>query len=260
MDTENVLLEINNPIATVVLNRPEALNAITPSLNRQLQEILLRVQNDPRVRVVVLTGAGKAFCAGGDVGSLRSLKNSREARSFIEQSGKTAAILYNMTKPVIAMVNGVAAGAGFNMALLADIVFCAKSARFAQSFSKIGLIPDWGGNYLLPRAVGLHKAKELIFTGDLLDAEQALRLGLVNQIVDDAKLTEVTYEFADRIAKSAPQAQRLAKQLLNQSDGLTLKNILKLETDAQTLCLQTEDFQEGISAFFEKRPPKFYGG
>ena len=260
METENVLLEINNNIATIVLNRPETFNAITPALNQQLHEILLSVQNDPQVRAVILTGVGKAFCAGGDVGSLRSLKDSKEARSFIEQSGKTAALLYNMTKPVIAMVNGVAAGAGFNMALLCDLVFCAKSARFAQSFSKIGLIPDWGGNYLLSRAVGLHKAKELIFTGDLLDAEQALQLGLVNQVVNDAELTEVTYQFAGRLVKGAPQAQRLAKQILNNSDGLTLEKILELETDAQTLCLQTEDFQEGIGAFFEKRPPKFSGG
>ncbi|MFY9174043.1 MAG: enoyl-CoA hydratase/isomerase family protein [Peptococcia bacterium] len=259
MSAECVLLEITDSIATITLNRPAAYNAITPELNSKLQEILIKAEAAPQVKVIVLTGAGKAFCAGGDLGSLAGLKDLKASRNFIAESGKTAALIYRSSKPVIAMVNGVAAGAGFNIALLSDIVICAESARFAQSFAKIGLIPDWGGHYLLPRAIGLHKAKELMFTAELIDAEHALRLGIVNKVVKDDQLRTVTYDYARKLANSASLALGIIKSIVNQSVTLTLENTLALETDAQTLCLQSQDCQEGIRAFREKRPANFKG-
>jgi 2-(1,2-epoxy-1,2-dihydrophenyl)acetyl-CoA isomerase len=157
------------------------------------------------------------------------------------------------------MVNGVAAGAGFNIVLACDIVICAKSARFAQSFSKIGLIPDCGGTYLLPRAMGLHKAKELMFTADLISSDDAKQYGFVNYLVEDEDLTETTYKFAKKLASSVPVALRFIKKILNQSYELSLDSALKLEASLQSFCIQTKDSKEGIQAFKQKRAPVFIG-
>lgn len=259
MADQLVLLDIKDGIATVTLNRPEVYNAITPELNDKLWEVLTEVEAEPRVRVIVLTGSGKAFCAGGDLNSLAELQDPAASHKFIRESGKTAALIYRISKPVIAMVNGVAAGAGFNIALLADIVICAKSAKFVQSFTNVALIPDWGGHYLLPRAVGMHKAKELMFTADLLDAEYAMQLGLVNRVVEDEQLRTETYKYARKLAESASLAISMIKSLVNESATLSLEDVLSLEAEGQVLCLQTQDCQEGIQAFREKRPPKFKG-
>lgn len=164
-----------------------------------------------------------------------------------------------LSKPVIAMVNGVAAGAGFNLALACDIVYSAKSARFAQSFAKVGLVPDCAGMYLLPRVVGKHKAKELMFTADLIGAEEASRLGLVNALADDDKLLEETYAFAEKLKQSAPLALTLIKSTVNRADTLTLDSLLEQEAHMQTVCMQTADHKEGVAAFLEKRPPAFTG-
>lgn len=259
MEEKAVLVEIKSAVATIRMNRPSAMNSLNDTLVNDMTAALTQVQNDPSVRAIVLTGNGKAFCAGGDLFYLTSLQQLTAARNFIAAAGNITSMIMNMEKPVIAMVNGVAAGAGFNLALACDIVFCAKSARFAQSFSKVGLVPDCGGMYLLPRVVGRHKAKELMFTADLIDAETALKLGVVNQVVDDAQLQEVTYQFADRMAASAPMAIALMKRVLNQSDNYDLATTLEFEANMQTLCMQTEDHKEGVAAFKEKRAPIFKG-
>jgi len=254
-----VLLEKKNGIATITMNRPKVLNSLHPVVIDGLVNALLDVQKDTDVRVVVLTGAGKAFCAGGDLPYIETIDNPVEGREYINNAAKITSTIINMEKPVIAMVNGVAAGAGFNLALACDIIFCAKSARFAQSFVKVGLIPDCGGTYLLPRVVGLHKAKELMFTAELINADKARDLGIVNQVVDDAELKEITYKFAEKLANSAPIALALMKKILNQSDNLSLENELEMEAGLQCICLQTEDNKEGVRAFKEKRAPVFKG-
>ena len=180
MEEKSVLLTKNAGIATITLNRPAAMNSLNQALTVELAAALADVRQDASVRVVVLTGNGKAFCAGGDLNYLSSLDTPAACRDFINQAGANVEALLNLEKPVIAMVNGVAAGAGFNIALACDLVFCASTVKFAQSFSKVGLVPDCGGLFLLPRLIGLHKAKELMFTADLIDAAQALALGLVN--------------------------------------------------------------------------------
>lgn len=257
--TQAVLYALQDEIATITLNRPKALNSMNDALVRELHDALDQAEADKSVRVIVLTGAGRAFCAGGDLAYLRELKSPIDARSFIVAVGKLAEKIMRLSKPVIAMVNGVAAGAGFNLALACDIIYSAKSARFAQSFAKVGLVPDCAGMYLLPRVVGKHKAKELMFTADLIGAEEASRLGLVNALADDDKLLEETYAFAEKLKQSAPLALTLIKSTVNRADTLTLDSLLEQEAHMQTVCMQTNDHKEGVAAFLEKRPPAFTG-
>jgi 2-(1,2-epoxy-1,2-dihydrophenyl)acetyl-CoA isomerase len=259
MEDQSVLLEISNFIAIITLNRPFSLNTMNQDLVDELTIALRTVKRDTNVRAVILTGNGKAFCAGGDLGYLESIDSSIEGRQFIANVGDLVSIIMNLEKPVVAMVNGVAAGAGFNLALACDIVYCAQSARFAQSFVKVGLVPDCGGMYLLPRIVGLHKAKELMFTADLINADTALQLGLVNKVVEDDKLKEETYAFVKKLANSAPIAIGFMKNTLNRSDNLSLDAVLDCEAELQSICMQTEDHKEGVRAFKEKRNPIFTG-
>lgn len=256
---QNVLVTIAEGIATLTLNRPEAMNSLNQAMVDELIQTLTEIQSDSSVKAVVLTGCGRVFTAGGDLSYLVSIEDPITARNFIGSVGQIVKLLMAMEKPVIAMVNGVAAGAGFNLALACDIIFCAQSARFAQSFAKVGLVPDCGGLYLLPRIVGFHKAKELMFTADLIDAEMALRLGLVNQVVEDAELKNVTYKFAARMVQAAPIALGMIKTMINRSDNLDLDSTLECEANLQTICLQTEDHKEGVAAFKEKRVPLFKG-
>jgi 2-(1,2-epoxy-1,2-dihydrophenyl)acetyl-CoA isomerase len=258
MNENSVLIEKKDGIGTLFLNRPETKNSIDRKTLQQMLEALSEFKNDLAVKTIVITGKGKAFCAGGDLMDLVSIDDIIEARNFIALAGKLVSTIRDLGKPVIAMVNGIAAGAGFNIALACDIVFCAKSSKFMQSFSKIGLVPDCGGMYLLPKVIGLHKAKELMFTGDMIDAETAEKMGLVNRVVEEEKLEEETYKFASQLVSSAPLAIMMMKRVLNQGE-LTLDTVLELETDLQSICMQTKDHKEGVRAFQEKRQPIFKG-
>ncbi len=257
MEEAVVLYEKIGQIAKITLNRPKALNAMNGELVQSLASRLTEAEKDTDVRVIVLTGAGKGFCAGGDLSYLKQLTNVIEARGFITEVGALVSQIQSIAKPIIAMVNGVAAGAGFNLAIACDIVFAADTARFAQSFVKVGLVPDCGGMYLLPKIVGIHKAKELMFTADLIGVDKANELGLINRIVAGDKLEEETLTFANKLIASAPIALGMVKKTLNGMEDMTLDNWLLHEADMQTLCMQTEDHKEGIAAFLEKRAPKF---
>ena len=257
MEEAVVLYEKIGQIAKITLNRPKALNAMNGELVSTLASRLDDAGNDHDVRVIILTGNGKGFCAGGDLAYLKQLTNVIEARAFITEVGALVKQIQSITKPIIAMVNGVAAGAGFNLALACDIVFASDTARFAQSFVKVGLVPDCGGMYLLPKIVGMHKAKELMFTADLIGAAKADELGLLNRVIESDKLEAETLAFAEKLLLSAPIALGMVKQTLNGMEDMTLENWLVHEADMQTLCMQTKDHQEGISAFLEKRAPEF---
>lgn len=255
---EAVLYSVENGIATVTLNRPQSLNSMNDALIEGLHASLTQAETDPVVRVLVLTGNGKAFCAGGDLAFLNGLENVSAKKDFIARVGEVAKRITTLSKPVLAYVNGVTAGAGVNLMLACDLIYASAKARFGESFAKVGLIPDCGGLYFLPKAIGVHKAKELMFTGDLIDACTAKSLGLLNHVYEDDELRAKVYEMAARLAAGAPLALELTKKYLNNT-ALTLDEVLALEETTQSLLMGTADCKEGIAAFYEKRVPQFQG-
>ena len=263
MTYECLLYEVKDGIATLTLNRPDRLNALGGSLREDLHDAVTRSAADPEVRVMVITGAGKGFCSGGDVKAMGEAKAGQRERPLIEKIApgrdRTLLAMREAPQPIIAAVNGAAAGAGMNLALGCDIRIASTAARFTQAFVKRGLHPDWGGTYFLPRAIGTAKACEMIFTGDVIDAAEAERLGIVSRVVAPEELMPAAYEFARRIAAGPPVAIRLAKRSIYANSELDLRAALQVETMAQNICFETEDATEGIRAFGEKRAPTFKG-
>lgn len=257
MGTE-VLYQVQDGVATITMNRPQSLNSMNPGLIDGLHEVLTKAAADTAVRCLVLTGAGRAFCAGGDLGYLNGIESLAEKRAFINRVGDVARRITMLSKPVIAKVNGITAGAGVNLMLACDLVYAVDTAKFGESFAKVGLIPDCGGLFFLPRTVGTLKAKELMFTADLISAAEAEKLGIVNHLCSAEKLDAVVADMAKRLAASAPLSISLIKQYVNQP-GLTLDDVLAAEAVAQPLCMGSADCAEGIAAFQEKRAPRFTG-
>jgi 2-(1,2-epoxy-1,2-dihydrophenyl)acetyl-CoA isomerase len=257
------MYEEEEGIATLTLNRPERLNALGDTLRDDLHHAIVRASDDPAVRVMILTGAGRGFCSGGDVKAMHDAKEREQGRPLFEKVApgrdKTILAMRDAPKPIIAAVNGPAAGAGMNLALACDMRIAATTARFGETFVKRGLHVDWGGTYFLPRLVGMAKACELIFTGDLIDAEEALALGLVSKVVSPEELMPTVRQLARKIAFGPPIAIRLAKRALYRSQDSDLRSALEFETYAQNICSETEDAREGIRAFVEKRSPRFTG-
>jgi len=258
-----LLYEMKDGVATLTLNRPERLNALGDTLRDDLHHAVLRAAADDEVRVMVITGAGKGFCSGGDVKAMHENKEAGATRSMLERMAplrdQVLLALRDAPKPVIAAVNGAAAGAGMNLALAADIRIASTAARFSQAFVKRGLHPDWGGTYFLPRIVGMAKACELIFTGEMIDAAEALRLGLVSAVHPPEELMSATLALARKIAQGPPLAIRLARRALHHNADADLRSALEFETFAQNICSESEDAREGIRAFVEKRTPVFRG-
>jgi len=263
MTYESLIYEVKDGIATLTLNRPDRLNALGGTLRDDLFDAVTRSAADPEVRVMVVTGAGKGFCSGGDVKAMGEAKAGQRERPLIEKIApsrdRTLLAMREAPQPIIAAVNGAAAGAGMNLALGCDIRIASTAAKFTQAFVKRGLHPDWGGTYFLPRVVGTAKACEMIFTGDVIDAAEALRLGIVSRVVAPEELMPTAYELARRIAAGPPVAIRLAKRSIYANEDLDLRAALQNETMAQNICFETEDATEGIRAFGEKRAPAFKG-
>ena len=256
-----VLLERAGAVATLVLNRPAKKNAVTPAMWEGLLHGLRDIAVDPTVRAVVVTGAGDAFCSGADLwgGASDDGKPRQHRLMWMEQMNDVCRALFRVPQPVIAKVRGAAVGAGCNLALACDLVVAADTTKFSEIFTKRGLSPDFAGSWLVPRLVGLQKARELMFFADILTAADAERYGLVNKVVPAADLDAVVDEWAARLAAGPPIAMALTKRLLNDSFAKSLDQALSDEAAAQSLNFSTKDTAEALAAFTEKREPRFTG-
>jgi 2-(1,2-epoxy-1,2-dihydrophenyl)acetyl-CoA isomerase len=247
-------------IATLTLNRPEARNALDIVMRRELVAALDEIETDGATRVLILTGAGGHFCSGGDVKTMREQRyTAAEGRRRVELLNAMVKRLVDFPRPTIAMVDGYAVGAGSNLALCCDLIVASDRAKFGELFWKIGLVPDGGGTWLLPRLVGLARAKELIFTADVIDAAEAARIGLVNRVVPVAELRSATEALAEKIAAGPPAVLAMAKHMVNRAATSDLGAALDLEAFSQGLAIASDDHQEGLAAFFDKRAPRFTG-
>ena len=259
---EHIQISESEGIVTITLNRPEKLNAFVGHMRRDLAEALEHAGSDRSVRVVIITGAGRAFCAGGDIGFMAELMQRRDAEEFARILGAGRRVILairQMTKPVIAAINGPASGAGCNLAFACDLRIASSTATFSQSFAKVGLHPDWGGTYFLPRLVTPNKACELFFLGESIDAAEAERLGIVNRVVAPEELEAATMQLAERLRAAPPIALAAAKHAVYMSEGADLEEMLRYETEAQLRCFDSDDGPAGLRAFFEKREPRFTG-
>jgi 2-(1,2-epoxy-1,2-dihydrophenyl)acetyl-CoA isomerase len=258
-----LLYDVRDRIATLTLNRPDRLNALGDTLRDDLYDAVAKSAADPEVRVLVITGAGRGFCSGGDVKAMSEREQGGDAPPTSERwlpiRDRVILAMRDCPKPVIAAINGAAAGAGMNLALACDLRIASTAAKFSQAFVKRGLTPDWGGSWFLPRIVGAAKASELIFTGDTIDAAEALRLGIVNAVVAPEQLMAEAYKLARKIADGPPVAIQLAKRAIHHNQDVDLRSGLEFETFTQGICRQTEDSKEGVKAFLEKRAPVFRG-
>jgi 2-(1,2-epoxy-1,2-dihydrophenyl)acetyl-CoA isomerase len=262
--TTDLLENVKDGVARLTLNRPDRLNAMSRPMLDALLEALPRLAEDPDVGVIVLTGAGRGFCAGGDVkamaeGNELGGQTMEEKAQALRSRMETSRWLHEMPKPTIAMVRGPAAGAGLSLAMACDMRIAGDSARLGTAFARVGYSGDFGGSYYLTQLVGTAKARELYFTADLLDAQQALALGLVNRVVPDARLEEETMALASRLARGPRVAYRYMKRNMNAAESASLKEMLDLEAWHHTRTGMTEDHREAARAFVEKREPQFKG-
>jgi len=263
MDYQDVIYTEDGGIATMTLNRPEQMNALSPAMRESMYRVLEHVSQDKKVRVLVITGAGRAFCSGADVRTLAGNANRPAVQEKPpESSGERVSVhvlLQKCQKPVIAAVNGVAAGAGLDLALACDIRIASDKARFAELYIRRGLFPVEGGIYLLPRLVGTGKALELIWTGDMIDASEAASIGLVNRVVPHQELEIATRELAEKLARAAPLAIQKAKRAVYAGLGMDFESSMKYIQPLMREILQSRDHKEGTQAFLEKREPIFKG-
>jgi enoyl-CoA hydratase/carnithine racemase len=252
-----VLIEttVTGPVARITLNRPEKLNAFTGTMREDLLAALEACEANDAVRCVVISGAGRAFCAGGDVAFMSGLQSQNDTVTFrrLLDAGRAIVLrITSMTKPVIAAINGIAAGAGCNLALACDYRIASETAKLSQSFVRIGLQPDWGGTWLLPRLVGRSRAMEMMMTGRTVEAEEALALGLVDQVVPSSEFDAATEKLATTLAEAPPVAARSIKRALTQLDREELEMQLALEAEQQVECFLSDESKAKIAAFLAK--------
>jgi enoyl-CoA hydratase/carnithine racemase len=259
--TSELERSLDGGVLTLTLARPDARNALSLSLIKELTAALHEAETQKAARCLVITGKGSAFCAGGDIKEMKERAGKAVATKERLQGGlnKIAHSIFNMEKPVVAKVNGDAAGAGFNLALACDIVYAADTARFHASFIKVALIPDVGGSWTLPRRVGLHRAKEMLFLGESVAAADAEKMGLINRAVPAAQLDTFVNGIAHTLAAQPTKTIGLAKRAMHRGLASTFEEALEHEAYAQGYCFSTADHVEGTEAFFEKRPPNFKG-
>lgn len=259
MSYSNIHLGVDDAIATLTVDRPERLNALNPLTMVEIERAIAELRDDRSVRCLIITGAGnKAFIAGADIGEMAAMSGFDEKR-FAEHGLSVLRSLEHLPIPVIAAVNGYALGGGTELALACDLIIAADTARFGQPEIKIGIIPGFGGTQRLPRRIGLQKAREMIYTGDIIDAATALRYGLCNYVYPAASLMAECRKLAQKIAHQAPLAIQQAKAAINAGIEMDLDSGIRFETEAVALAFSTRDKQEGMAAFLEKRNPIFTG-
>jgi len=272
MDFSTINYNKSEHIATLTLNRPEKLNAINPIMTQEIIRVLNEVDTDDEVRVLIITGAGKAFCAGADVGTLPGdaknttavpVETSRTPedirRGLVSSSGVILPKLQRLQKPTIAMVNGLAVGAGCDLAMGCDLRTGSENTRFMNAFIRIGLFPGWGGTWLYPRIMGVGKALEFLFTGDYLEAQEAEKTGVLNKLAKADELIATTMTLAQKIANGPPIAMRLTKMQVYKGLEVDLDTALQMAAACETITLTSEDHKEGVKALREKRRPQFKG-
>jgi len=255
----SILFSIQDSVALIKLNRPDVLNSFNKEMALELQQALEKCRDDKEIRAVLLTGEGRGFCAGQDLAEAISPGAASIGEIVRTYYNPVISLIREIEKPVVCAVNGVAAGAGANIAFACDIVLAASNATFIQSFSKIGLIPDSGGTYFLPRLIGLHRAAALMFTGDKLTAEQAMQMGLVYKTSELEHLAAESFNFTKQLAGMPTRGIGLTKKALNSSFSNDLSSQLDLEEELQVEAGKSYDFNEGVKAFIEKRKPVFKG-
>jgi 2-(1,2-epoxy-1,2-dihydrophenyl)acetyl-CoA isomerase len=259
---ESLILTTAGSLATIKLNRPEKLNAFGGPMREELLDAFRSVAEDDRIRVIIVTGEGRGFSAGGDIEHLKHLRDNRDEQGFrtlLSQGREITRMIRSLAKPVIAAVNGPCAGAGLSFALACDIRIASNLATFGPSFALIGLHPDWGGSWFLPRLLGTARACELIFTGAMISAEEAQRIGLVNRFVQHEQLMPVVTEVAEKMAKNPAGVLRLAKESIYRSVTSDLETAFARENEVQIECFYSDEFLERITAFLERRQSRSKG-
>ncbi len=257
---EHLILEIKDSIAKITINRPDALNALHPDTHRQLQDVLQKLDVDPEVRVIIITGAGRAFCTGADLKHISTLLDrAADIVAYGQLFHDTNYLIEHMSKVVIAMVNGLCLAGGIELMEACDLAYASEDARIGDQHATFGLVPTGGGSQRLPRLIPLRKAKELLFTGDWLTGKEAEQWGLVNKAVPADKLEETVMEVADKLRQRSPMASKYIKYAVNRGIQVDLYSGVEMEKLSSMSHFQTEDSKEGVSAFMEKRKPNFPG-
>lgn len=252
-------IEKKGPVWVLRMSLPEKMNAMEKDLIQGLIQALGEFKHDPQAKVVLLTGEGKAFCAGGNLSEIAEQETVLQCIDYVKGVSQVINDICRLEKPVVAYVNGFAVGAGFNLALACDLIVASTSAKFIQAFSNVGLIPDLGGLYFLPRLIGMQRAKELVFTARDVGAEEAYAMGLVNRVVEPEQGEAEALALAEQLAARPGRALAFAKDFMDRASRLSLDDVLSYESIIQAVCMQTQDHKEGVEAFYGKRKPVFTG-